>query len=194
MADRHPEGTSLIEHDAVPPGAASVPDIALMASPGPAGRVAFVAILVAVVGAWGGSGAFAGPATRFSADGTSAWHWNMAHALLWLVPGAAAVLSAFALLALVPSTRRDRGRVGTAAAGVAVVVCGARFVIGPVAWPALHPSTAVFTPASPLRALAYRAVYSLGPGSVLLALGGMVLAWGLRRRAPSPARPVSLVT
>ena len=172
-------------------------DITLAASPGPAGRLALTAVLVAVVGAWGGIAAFAGPALGFSADGTTAWYWDMAHAVLWLVPGAATVALALAVLGFVPSTRRGRGRLGTAAAGMAIIACGAWFVVGPTAWPTLHPSTAVFTPASPLRELAYEVVYSLGPGTLLLALGGMVAAWGMRcraRRDSSPARHVSLVS
>ncbi|HUI02297.1 MAG TPA: hypothetical protein VLZ77_02065 [Acidimicrobiales bacterium] len=222
MADRHPDATTVMEHDAVrrererhgarhargaaaagespvdeerPRAAAgAVPDITLTAARGPAGRVAFVALLVALVGAWGATVAFTGPAMGFSADGTAAWHWDTAHALLWLAPGAAAVLAAVALLGLVPATRGGRGRLGTATAGIAVVACGAWFVIGPVAWPVLHAAAPVFRPARPLRELAFQVVYSLGPGSLLLALGGAAAAWGMRRRAPSSARPVSLVT
>ena len=217
MAERQLQGTTTIEHDAVRrererhwpgpgrgadraalspgpaqgplPDATTVPDITLSTARGPAGRVALVAVLVAVVGAWGGLAAFAGPALGFSADGTRSWYWNTAHAVLWFAPGAAAVTLAALVLGFVPSTRRGRGRLVTASAGLAVMACGAWFVIGPAAWPALHPATAVFTPASPLRELAYQVVYSLGPGSLLLAFGGMVAGWGWRRRGVAPSSP-----
>jgi hypothetical protein len=134
------------------------------------------------VAAWGGIVPFLGPAIRFSGDGTPSWFWDAPHALLWLVPGAVAFVAAVAVLGFVPTTRRGRGRVSTAAAGFAMAICGAWFVVGPLAWPVLKSSAGVFVPASPLRELDYQIAYSLGPGMLLLLVGGMVIGWGLRRR------------
>jgi hypothetical protein len=58
--------------------------------------------------------------------------------------------------------------------GLLAAVCGAWFVIGPLAWPALR-GPAFFTGASPLRELEYWIGYSLGPGGLLLALGAFIL-------------------
>ena len=63
-----------------------------------------------------------------------------------------------------------------------MVLAGAWFVLGPLAWPVIQRSAGVFVPAGPLRELDYQLAYSLGPGMLLLALGGMVIGWGLRGR------------
>ena len=149
---------------------------------GPSGRLAMAGVFALMIAAWGGLVPFLGPAIRFSGDGTPSWYWDAPHALLWLVPGAVAFVAAAAVLGFVPTTRRGRGRVSTAAAGFAMAVCGAWFVVGPLAWPVLKSSAGVFVPASPLRELDYQIIYSLGPGMLLLLIGGMVIGWGLRRR------------
>ena len=149
---------------------------------GPAGRLAAASVCVLLVGAWGALVPFLGPALRFSADGAPSWFWNFEHALLWFAPGAAAFLAGAAVLGVLPMTRRGRGRIGTGCAGVVMVLAGAWFVLGPLAWPVIQRSAGVFVPAGPLRELDYQLVYSLGPGILLLALGGMVIGWGLRGR------------
>ena len=156
---------------------------------GPSGRLAVAGVCALAVGVWGAIVPFVGPAIRFNADGTPSWFWNLPHALLWLAPGAAAVVAAAAVLGFVPLTRRGRGRVSTAFAGFIMAVAGAWFVIGPLAWPVMKASAGVFVPAGPLRELDYQLVYSLGPGVLLLLFGGMVIGWGLRRR---PSRGESL--
>ena len=164
---------------------------------GPSGRLAVAGGFALVIAAWGGLVPFLGPAIQFSGDGTPSWFWDAPHALLWLVPGAVAFVAAAAVLGFVPTTRRGRGRFSTAAAGFAMALCGAWFVIGPLAWPVLKSSAGVFVPASPLRELDYQMAYSLGPGMLLLLLGGMVIGWGLRRRPrrreaafdPAPSAP-----
>jgi hypothetical protein len=142
-------------------------------------------VLIFLVGAWGGIVPFVGPAFGYSADGSPSWTWSLAHTLLWVVPGAAACVGAIGSLGLVRRFTRGRGRLGAAAAGLVVAASGAWFVIGPVAWPVLERSAGVFVPASPLRALSYEVGYSLGPGVILVLLGGMLLGWALRgRRLP----------
>jgi hypothetical protein len=44
--------------------------------------------LTLLLGAWAGIVAFVAPAFSFSADGSPVWTWNLAHSLLFLVPGA----------------------------------------------------------------------------------------------------------
>jgi hypothetical protein len=78
--------------------------------------------------------------------------------------------------------------------GFLAALCGAWFVMGPVAWPVLEHSR-VFVGASPIHELAYWIGYSLGPGTLLAALGAFVLG----RPAPEPTvlpaeRPRTTVT
>jgi hypothetical protein len=140
------------------------------------------AVLIFLVGAWGGVVPFVGPAFGFSADGSASWTWNLSHALLWLAPGAAACVGAIGSMGLIRRFTRGRGRVGAAATGLLVTLSGAWFVIGPVSWPVFERSAGVFVPASPLRELSYQVGYSLGPGVLLVMLGGMLLGWALRGR------------
>jgi hypothetical protein len=138
------------------------------------------AVLIFLVGAWGGIVPFVGPSFGFSADGSPSWTWNLAHALLWVAPGAAACLGAIGSVGLIRRFTRGKGRLGAAGAGLLVAVSGAWFAIGPVSWPVLERSAGVFVPASPLRELSYQAGYSLGPGLLLVLLGGILLGWALR--------------
>jgi hypothetical protein len=150
-------------------------------------------VLTLLVGAWGGIVPFVGPVFGFSADGTSSWYWNLSHALLWLVPGAVAVVCGMAMLGHVPRALAGFGRTGTVVAGFLAALCGAWLVIGPSAWAVLEHST-VFQHAAPLRELAFHIGYSYGPGLLLAVFGAFAMAWGIRARrtlvssvAPAPA-------
>jgi len=158
-------------------------------SPAPSARMGVPAVLMLLIGAWGGVIPFVGPTFGFNADGSPSWTWNLMHALLWVAPGAVACLGAVASLGLISRFARGRGHVGAAGAGLLVVLAGAWFVIGPVAWPVLQHSGGVFVPASPLRELAYEVGYSLGPGVVLTLLGGTALGWAFRGRRVAEERP-----
>jgi hypothetical protein len=48
------------------------------------GTAGVVAVLVS---AWGGIVPYVGPLFNYSGDGSEAWHWNLAHAVLALAPG-----------------------------------------------------------------------------------------------------------
>ena len=48
--------------------------------------------------AWGGIIPYVGPAFGYSADGTGAWHWDLAHTVLALVPGAIGVIVGILIL------------------------------------------------------------------------------------------------
>ena len=147
---------------------------------GPSGGLGTAAVLIFVTGMWGGLAPFLGPIFGFSADGSPSWTWNLSHVLLWVVPGAGAVLGAVGSMGLMGRFTRGKGRVGAAGAGAVVTLSGAWFVIGPLSWPVLERSAGVFVPASPLRELSYQVGYSLGPGILLVLLGGMLLGWALR--------------
>jgi hypothetical protein len=139
-------------------------------------------LLILLVGAWGGIVPFVGPLFGFSGDGSRSWTWNLPHALLSLAPGAAAVLAGLLVMAAGGRLLRPGLKLG----GLLAAVCGAWFVVGPVAWPVLE-HTRVFVGAAPLREFAYWVGYSLGPGVLLAALGAFVLG----RPSLRPAAPVA---
>ena len=151
----------------------------------PAAGIGTLGLLTLLVGAWGGIVPFVGPTFGFSGDGTMAWYWNMPHALLWLAPGAAAVVAGAVMLGMLPRALSGLGRIGAFGAGLLAVLAGAWFVIGPEAWPVLVRSAGVFTPAHPLREFARQIGYSFGPGVLLVLFGAM--AMGMAGRAARPA-------
>lgn len=146
-----------------------------------AAGLATIAVLVMLVGAWGGIVPFVGPIFSFSADGSPSWYWDLAHALLWLAPGAIAVLVGFAMLSQASRVKAERARFGLTVTGLVAVVSGAWFVVGPWAWPVFKSGGVVFSPASPTRELLYQVGWSLGPGMMLVLLGGCAIGFALRR-------------
>lgn len=139
------------------------------------------------VAAWGGLVPYLGPAINFSADGTGSWHWNLAHALIGLIPGAAGVLAGLALLA--PKRAAVvRNRLGLTGAGLLAMVAGAWFVVGPLAWPVLYNGTRFFASATPMRTLEYWIGYALGPGVLLAMAGAFALGWAARHDRPLGSR------
>jgi len=139
-----------------------------------------------LVGAWGGIVAFVGPIIGFSGDGSASWVWNRAHALLFLAPGAAACFAGLVIMIEALSYGRARRSLLTFG-GMLAVVCGAWFIVGPLAWPALVGGS-VFVSASPLRELAHWLGYSFGPGGVLLMLGSFILGRPRTSAVAIPAR------
>ena len=129
--------------------------------------------LTLLLGAWGGIIPYVGPTFGFSADGAPSWTWNLAHSMLFLVPGAAAVVAGLLIMVEGLSTGPARRSV-LGLAGLLAAICGAWFVIGPIAWPAVN-GPAFFSGASAVRELEYWIGYSLGPGALLLACGAFVL-------------------
>lgn len=192
---------SSAREDGPAPGAAPAPARPLGTVP--AAGLGTLGFLTLLVGAWGGIVPFVGPTFGFSADGTMAWYWNMPHALLWLAPGAAAVLAGAVMLGTLPRALAGLGRMGAFGAGLLAVLAGAWFVIGPEAWPVLVHSAGVFTPAHPLRELAREVGYSFGPGVLLVAFGSMAMGMAGRtarrarvtrteaRPATTPAKPTT---
>ncbi len=127
-----------------------------------------------LVSAWGGIVPYVGPMFGYHANGTGSWQWTFLNAMLYLVPGAVGVVVSLAILA---RSRRGRlaARFSLAFAGLLLAACGAWFVVGPVAWPALGASGIVFAPAAPSAMFVNQVGYNLGVGVILAVLGGMAM-------------------
>ena len=147
------------------------------------GTAGVVAVLAA---AWGGIVPFVGPLFRFSADGSGSWHWNLAHALLALVPGAVGVMLGLFVIAESRGVTIGKGRLSLATAGTLLILCGAWFAIGPYSWPVLTTSGSYFaTSSTHLRFLTYELGYSVGVGLVLVMCGAFVAGWASRHSPKS---------
>ncbi len=135
--------------------------------------VGLAGLLIVLLGAWGGIVPFIGPTFGFSADGAGSWYWDLAHALLSLVPGAAAVVAGLLIVTGVGTKMFHVA--ATSLAGLLAVIAGAWFVIGAVAWPVLQNVLSYFVPGSALTELEYFIGYFGGAGCLLIALGAFVL-------------------
>jgi hypothetical protein len=150
------------------------------------GTAGVVAVLAS---AWGGIVPFVGPLFNFSGDGSGSWHWNLAHAVLALAPGAAGVLLGLFVIAESRGIVVGKGRLSLATAGTLLMVCGAWFAIGPLAWPVLSNSGTYFAASSHLRLLAYEVGYSIGVGLVLVVCGAFVDGWASRHQPKATVVP-----
>ena len=147
------------------------------------GTAGVVAVLAA---AWGGIVPFVGPLFGFSGDGTGSWHWNLAHALLALVPGAVGVLLGLFVIAESRGVTVGKGRLSLAMAGTLLILCGAWFAVGSYAWPVLTTSGNYFSSsATHFHFLLYELGYSVGVGLVLVMCGGFVAGWASRHSPKS---------
>jgi hypothetical protein len=160
------------------------------------GTAGVVAVLVS---AWGGVVPYVGPVFNYSGDGAGSWHWNMAHSVLSLVPGVAGVLLGLFVLAESRGIVVGRGRLSLATAGTLLMVCGAWFAVGPLAWPVLSNGSNYFVASTHLRVLTYEVGYSIGVGLILVVCGAFVDGWASRHQprasamteVPASADPVS---
>jgi hypothetical protein len=143
------------------------------------GIAGLVAILVS---AWGGIVPYVGPLFGYSGDGAGAWRWSLAHGVLALVPGVAGVLLGLFVLAESRGVTVGRGRLSLATAGTLLMLCGAWFAIGPLAWPVISNGSAYFVSGSHLRILADVVGYSIGTGIVLVVCGAFVDGWASRHQ------------
>ncbi|MGH3733105.1 MAG: hypothetical protein ACRDVC_07000 [Acidimicrobiales bacterium] len=142
-------------------------------TPGASIGLIFVSFLALLLSAWAGIVPYIGPTFGFSADGTSSWTWNDAHAYGALVPGAVGVVMCLLILA---SARRPMGMqsAGTlATAGFVVFLCGAWLTVTPVVWPVIV--APYFHFASHSMTLEYWLGYSSGPGLLLAGFGALVM-------------------
>ena len=144
------------------------------------GTAGVVAVLVS---AWGGIVPYVGPFFDYSGDGSGAWHWSMAHAVLALAPGALGVLLGVFVIAESRGIVVGRGRLSLATAGTLLMICGAWFAIGPLAWPVISNGGSYFAASTHLRILAYEVGYSIGTGLVLVVCGAFVDGWASRHQS-----------
>ncbi len=144
--------------------------------------VGLAGLVAVLVSAWGGIVPYVGPLFGYSGDGSGSWHWSLAHSLLALVPGAAGVLLGLFVLAESRGISVGRGRLSLATAGGLLMMCGAWFAIGPLAWPVLSNGGPYFVGGTHLRLLAYEVGYSIGTGIILVVCGAFIDGWASRHR------------
>ena len=150
------------------------------------GTAGVVAVLVS---AWGGIVPYVGPVFGYSGNGSGGWHWTLAHAVLALVPGALGILLGLFVTAESRGITVGRGRLSLATAGTLLIVCGAWFAIGPLAWPVLANSGPYFVASTHLRVLADEVGYSIGVGLILVFCGAFVDGWASRHQPKASVVP-----
>ena len=150
-------------------------------------------VVTILISTWGALIPFVEPIFGFHATGTPSFHWNAAHTLLAVVPGAVGVGMGFVVL-WAASQAVGRGRMSLVWAGVITTLCGAWFIVGPRAWPVITTHGVYFAPAAPLRGLLYQVGYALGTGVILVVCGGYVIGWASRHQISDSAAVRSDVT
>ena len=138
--------------------------------------------MAVLVSAWGGIVPYVGPLFNYSGDGSASWHWSLAHAVLALVPGAAGVLLGLFVIAESRGIAVGKGRLSLAMAGTLLMICGAWFAIGPLAWPVISNSGSYIAAPTHLRLLAYEVGYGIGVGLILVVCGAFVDGWASRHQ------------
>ena len=144
-------------------------------------------VIAVLVSAWGGIVPYVGPLFDYSGDGSGSWHWNLAHAVLALAPGVLGVLLGLFVIAESRGVVVGKGRLSLATAGTLLMICGAWFAVGPLAWPVLSNGSGYFAASTHLRALAYEVGYSIGTGLVLVICGAFVDGWASRHQPKATA-------
>ncbi|HEX9547922.1 MAG TPA: hypothetical protein VF942_11315 [Acidimicrobiales bacterium] len=150
----------------------------IIGRPSGLGLVGLSAILTAT---WGGIVPFVGPEFGFRATADGSWHWSLAHALLYVAPGAVGVVAG--LLILSGMLRDGRGLTGLA--GLALFACGAWFVMGPAVWPIFYAGPVFSRATSDTAAFVNQVGYNLGPGVLLATFAGMALKALMPDRLPA---------
>jgi len=160
-------------------------------SPVQLGRIGLgtAGVVAVLVSAWGGIVPYVGPAFNYVEDGSGSWHWNLAHAVLALLPGTLGVLLGLFVIAESRGITVGRGRLSLAMAGTLLMICGAWFAIGPLAWPVIADSGPYFVAASHLRLLADEVGYSIGVGLMLVVCGAFVDGWASRHQPNASTVP-----
>ncbi len=144
-------------------------------------------VIAVLVSAWGGIVPYVGPLFDYSGDGSGSWHWSLAHGVLALVPGAAGALLGLFVIAQSRGITVGKGRLSLATAGTLLMVSGAWFAVGPLAWPVLSNGGSYFVASTHLRVLAYEVGYSIGTGLVLVVCGAFVDGWATRHQPNAAA-------
>ena len=145
-------------------------------------------VLTIVISAWGALIPFVEPIFGFHATGTPSWHWNAAHTLLAVVPGAVGVVMGLVVLWASGQVAVGRNRITLMWAGLITILSGAWFIVGPTAWPVITTNGVYFVPAAPLRDLVYQVGYALGTGAILVVCGGYIMGWASRHQISDSVR------
>ena len=144
--------------------------------------IGLAGVVAVLISAWGGIVPYIGPLFGYSGDGSGSWHWSLAHGVLALAPGVAGVLLGLFVFAESRGITVGKGRLSLATAGTLLMVCGAWFAIGPLAWPVISNGGAYFASGTHLQVLAYEVGYSIGTGIVLVVCGAFVDGWASRHQ------------
>jgi hypothetical protein len=136
--------------------------------------LAVIGFLLIVASAWAGIVPFIGPTFGYGADGTSAWDWNLAHALLHAIPGAVGVLCGLAVMGHAGGGRWA-ARLSLSFWGLVTLATGAWLVVGPSAWPVFEHGVVFRTTGTAMDQFIRLVGYNLGIGGVILVLSGMIL-------------------
>lgn len=139
-----------------------------------AGGVGFWTVLLA---AWGGISVFVGPLFGYHPTSQASWDWTTQNWLLHAVPGAVGVLAGLMMLGMIGARGFGR-RSGISLAAILALAAGAWFVIGPVAYGIFASGTPYAQSASAWDNFWHQVGANLGPGVLLLMLGGMALKAG----------------
>jgi hypothetical protein len=84
-----------------------------------------------------------------------------------------------------------RGRMSLATAETLLMICGAWFAVGPLAWPVISNGSGYFVASTHLRVLAYEVGYSIGTGLILVVCSAFVDGWALRHQPKATAVTVA---
>ena len=136
-----------------------------------------------LLGAWAGIAPFVGPYYGVGADNFGAMYWDLARALLAVIPGVAGLVAGLMIIASARSWELSLGRGTIGMAGLLAMAAGGWLTFGPISWFVLynHP---YLTSSAPLMELTRMASYSAGPGLLMMAIGGV--AFGSLLRHPEP--------
>ena len=139
-----------------------------------AGGVGFWTVLLA---AWGGISVFVGPLFGYHPTSQTSWDWTTQNWLLHAVPGAVGVLAGLMMLGMIGARGFGR-RSGISFAALLALAAGGWFVIGPVAYGIFASGRPYAQTASAWDNFWHQIGANLGPGVLLLMLGGMALKAG----------------
>ena len=146
-----------------------------------------LAVVIAVVGAWGGIVPYVGGFFGFGLNDAPAWHWTLQRALLDLIPGGTALFASLLLVGTRPALEMGTGRLIAGLALALVMLAGTWLVLGPAAYQAIAPGGSVPAPhGAPGWVFIALLGYHYGPGLLLVALGagalGLLPRGGISRR------------
>lgn len=134
-----------------------------------AGGVGLWTLLLA---AWAGISVFVGPLFGWHPTSLTAWDWTTQNWLLHLVPGAVGVFAGLMMLGMIGARGIGR-RSGISLASLLAMGAGAWLIIGPVAYHIFESGYGYSQGASATSNFLHQIGANLGPGVLLLILGGM---------------------